>query len=166
MEVVKNLDLKFKEEVVKRLGGENLNFCYQCGTCSLGCPVSKVRTDYDPRQIIRMVIWGMKEDVLSSEAIWLCSTCYTCFERCPQDVKITELFNVLKNMAAQEGYIHPSHKVQVKLIGGGGRLYEIEEFDNKKRERSNLPKLQPKFEDVPKLLKGMGIDKYIKEGEK
>ena len=63
------LDTNFKFEIANEPGGENILFCFQCGTCSSICPVGLKNENYDPRRIIRMAIMGMREEVLSSEAI-------------------------------------------------------------------------------------------------
>jgi len=100
-----------------------------------------------------MVLLGMREDVLKSDFIWLCSTCYTCYDRCPQDVRLTDIMTALKNIAVREGYIHPSFREQARLVGEFGRLYEIEDFDNKKREKMGLPPVKKIIEEVKKLVK-------------
>jgi heterodisulfide reductase subunit C len=61
----------------------------------------------------------------------------------------------LKNIAAREGYIHPSFKQQAKLLKDFGRLYEVEDFDNKKREKLGLPPIKKTFEDLKKLMQNV-----------
>ena len=102
------LDSKFKYEVSEQPGGENLKLCFSCGICTAGCPVTEVEGEYNPRKLIRMILLGMKEEVLSSNLIWLCSLCYTCYARCPQNVKFTDIMGVLRDMAVRENYVHPS----------------------------------------------------------
>ena len=150
----KDLDPQFKHEVAKEPGGEEVLRCFACGSCTVSCPVREINDKYNPRKIIRMVLYGMKDRVLKSDFIWLCSTCYACQDRCPQGVKITDLMTVLKNMAVKAGYIKPPFRKQAELIFDLGRLYEIEDFDNKKREKLGLPAVQKSFEKVKKLLKG------------
>lgn len=108
--VIDELDPKFKYEVANEHGGEHIMRCFQCGTCTASCPVSELSERYNPRKIIKMILLGMRNEVLSSDAIWLCSDCYTCTERCPQDVGITEIMNAVKNIAVREGYILPALK--------------------------------------------------------
>ena len=105
---VSELDSKFKYEVSEQPGGENLKLCFSCGICTAGCPVTEVEAAYNPRKLIRMILLGMKEEVLSSNLIWLCSLCYTCYARCPQNVKFTDIMGVLRDMAVREKYVHPS----------------------------------------------------------
>lgn len=153
----KTLDPNFKLLVAAEAGGENIKKCFSCGTCTAGCPVREVTDRYNPRKIIRMALLGMKKEVLSSQFIWLCSSCYTCFERCPQDVRIPELMNAIKNIAVREGYLPSAMKTQLDLLSSFGRLLEVTDFENEKRKESNLPPVQPKTEDVKKILKKIGL---------
>ena len=160
----KDLDRNFKFEVAERAGGEKLKACFACGTCTAGCPVREVNDRYNPRRIIRMILLGMRKEVLESDFIWLCSTCYTCSERCPQGVNIPEIMNVLKNMAVEAGRIPSGAKAQADLIRTHGRLYEIDEFDNKKREKANLPPVQSKCDAIAKIFEVAGLDEVLKKG--
>jgi heterodisulfide reductase subunit C len=153
----KTLDSNFKFLIASEPGGENIKKCFSCGTCTAGCPVREVTDRYNPRKIIRMALLGMKKEVLSSQFIWLCSSCYTCYERCPQDVRIPELMNAIKNIAAREGYLPPAMKIQLDLLSSFGRLLEITDFENEKRKESNLPPVQGKTEDIKKILKKVGL---------
>jgi len=158
----KTLDPNFKFLIAQEPGGENIMRCFSCGTCTAGCPVREVTDVYNPRRIIRMALLGMKKDVLSSQFIWLCSSCYTCFERCPQDVKVPELMNAIKNIAVREGYIPPSMKIQLDLLSSFGRLLELTDFENEKREESGLPRIEGKTEDVKKILEELGFHREEK----
>lgn len=153
----KTLDPKFKFLIAAEPGGENIKKCFSCGTCTAGCPVREVTDRYNPRKIIRMALLGMKKEVLSSPFIWLCSSCYTCFERCPQDVRIPELMNAIKNIAVREGHLPPAMKTQIDLLSSFGRLLEITDFENEKRRESGLPGLPGKTEDLKKILKKIGL---------
>ena len=96
------LDPNFKYEVSKEIGGQNIKLCFNCGICTVSCPVRRVDDSYNPRRIIRMVLYGMKKEILSSETIWKCVHCLTCLERCPQDVKFAEVIEALRILAVKE----------------------------------------------------------------
>ena len=145
-------DPTFKNEVADRHGGEFIRVCYACGACSARCPVGELDGEFDPRRLIRLVLLGRRGAVLSSPMMWRCCTCYTCQETCPQNVNFTEIVFVLKNMAVEAGYGPPGLKAQVEILSENGRLYEITDFENKKREDMNLPRLEPKQEQYRKLL--------------
>jgi len=154
----KELDQNFKYEVSAEMSGTNLTKCFACGTCTVSCSVREIDEKYNPRKIIRMVLLGMRERVLKSNFLWLCSTCCTCDDRCPQGVQITKIMTALKNIAAREGYIHPICRGQARLVSTFGRLYDVEDFDNKKRERLGLPPVKKNFEEVTKLTKNLLSD--------
>jgi heterodisulfide reductase subunit C len=81
---------------VEELCGENLFGCYQCGTCSAGCPFIE-DMDLSPDEVIRYIILDRKE-VLNSKTIWLCAACFTCAERCPRDINITKIMEALRQI--------------------------------------------------------------------
>ena len=101
---VESLDAGFAFEVSGKPGGEKIRKCYACGTCTAGCPVFQVETAYNPRQLIRMILLGMRKEVLSSKIIWLCARCYTCTANCPQGVDFSNIMMALRDMAVDEGY--------------------------------------------------------------
>jgi len=96
---VSDLDLSFCEEVASQPGGEHIRRCFACGTCAAGCPVTEVDPDYNPRKIIRQILFGMREEVLSSPRIWYCLVCYRCYARCPQKVNFTDVMRALRYLA-------------------------------------------------------------------
>ncbi|UCG71171.1 MAG: 4Fe-4S dicluster domain-containing protein [Thermoplasmata archaeon] len=158
------LDPQFKYEIIKEPGGENFLRCMQCGTCTASCPVKSIDPDYNCRRIIRRALIGDKDHVLNSKFVWMCSTCYACYERCPQDVKITELMFALKNIAVRNGFIHPAIKEQIALLENYGALIEISEFENRMREKYGLPKINQSPERVKKILKKEKLKEII-EGD-
>ena len=85
---------------VEELCGENLYGCYQCGTCSAGCPYVE-DMDLTPDEVIRYIILDRNE-VLNSKTIWLCSACFTCAERCPRDINITKIMEALRQIVLRK----------------------------------------------------------------
>jgi heterodisulfide reductase subunit C len=156
------MDPKFKYEIAKMPGGEKLMRCFQCGTCTSDCPIAKFSDNYRPRQIIRMTQLGLKERVLSSETLWLCASCFTCTDRCPQDVEVASVIRVLRNLAAEKGYVPQVFKEEGLSILETGYAYKIPELRIKKRESLGLPPL-PKGdpESLRKTLLKVGFCKLI-----
>jgi heterodisulfide reductase subunit C len=101
---VNDLDLAFCEEVAAQPGGEHIRRCFACGTCAAGCPITEVDPDYNPRKIIRQVLFGMRKEVLSSPRIWYCLVCYRCYARCPQKVNFTDVMRALRYLAIKGRY--------------------------------------------------------------
>jgi heterodisulfide reductase subunit C len=152
------IDPTFAQRVAAEPGGERITRCFACGTCTASCPVREVTERYNPRRIIHMALLGLKEQVLSSDFIWLCSTCYACQERCPQDVRITDLMHAIKNVAAQEGHVPPAFLTQIGLISDHGRLYDITDFENERRTELGLPAITEEAEDFARILASTGLD--------
>ena len=99
-----------------------------------------------------MALYGLREEILESDFIWLCSSCYACQERCPQGVSITDFMTLLKNMAIRDGHAPAGIRAQLKLVKGEGRIYPIDDFDNKKRNKAGLPPLPTSCEAIKKLF--------------
>jgi heterodisulfide reductase subunit C len=160
---VSKLDKDFKYEVMKEPGGEKLTRCFACGTCVASCVIRSVDDRFDPRKIIRMAVLGMKEQVLSSDFIWFCTSCYTCTERCPQDVLVTGVMNALKNIAVREGFIHRSYIAQIAALFNYGSLYEVDDFTNRRREKRGLPPLAYDILRAKKLLSMTDVYQRVKD---
>lgn len=156
------IDPKFKYEVAKMPGGEKLLQCFQCGTCTSDCPVARFSDKYRPRNIIRMAQLGLRERVLSSDFLWLCASCFTCTDRCPQGIEVASVIRILKNMAAMEGRIPQVFKDILGTLLRTGYIYEIPESRIKRREALGLPQLpKANIESLAKTLEGMNIKALI-----
>ena len=117
-------------QTVKAASGANIDRCYQCLTCSLGCPVT-FAMDYLPNQLVRMVQLGLKQPTLASATIWVCADCEACATRCPNDVAIPQLMDALREMAQQEGIkgkekmVAAFHHTFLASIKRWGRQHEL-----------------------------------------
>jgi heterodisulfide reductase subunit C len=101
----------------------------------------------------------MRKQVLSSPYIWYCATCHNCEQRCPQNVKFFNVLNVLKNIAAREGYAPPAWVEQTRQVVKTGIVFPTEEKWIKKREELSLPSLKESQEKVKRIIELTGIDK-------
>ena len=88
----------FLDELLSVPGGEHLRECIQCGTCSGSCPVSYFM-DNPPRKLFAMARAGLRDSVLASESLWLCTSCYMCTLRCPKQIAVTDIIYALKRLA-------------------------------------------------------------------
>lgn len=133
----------FSEEVTYRHGGETLRSCYQCGTCASSCPVARLDSRFNPREVIKLALLGEKTEVVSEDAIWLCTSCFNCQERCPQEVEIAELFYALRNIAIESGNSPNIYTDFGSALVSDGRIVAISKFVEKKRVDLGLPPLKP-----------------------
>lgn len=119
----------FVDRIIEE-SGEDIRQCYQCAKCTGGCP-GAVQMDYPPNQIIRMLMLGMKEEVLKSKTIWVCMGCSTCTTRCIRDIDIAHIMDVLRQEAIKAGYVEHAMKVIhfnntfLWTVQNFGRLYEV-----------------------------------------
>ncbi|NLV74475.1 MAG: heterodisulfide reductase [Chloroflexi bacterium] len=109
-------DPNFKYEVAAQPGGENLQVCFSCGTCTAGCPVTEADERYSPRRIIRKILLGQRREVLSDPLLWYCETCYACSVYCPQNVKFGDVMRALRAMAVAEGYFSPELMQRIREV--------------------------------------------------
>jgi heterodisulfide reductase subunit C len=159
-------DLAFSKEITNQLGGETVTLCYQCGTCASSCPVARITEKFNPREVIKMSLWGEKKEILSGDAIWLCCSCYNCQERCPQRVEIADVIYALRNIAIKEGNVPNIYSEFAAGLLNEGRIVPISKFLEKKRPEVGLPPLKPAGIDaLRKILSATGFDKLQKKEE-
>ena len=122
------IDARFGAQVKEKSGAE-IDRCYQCLTCSLGCP-SAFAMDYLPHQIVRMVQLGLREQVLTSSAIWVCADCQACATRCPNEVDLVKIMDVLREISlrdemVKEHAVADFHRIFLGNIERWGRQHEL-----------------------------------------
>jgi heterodisulfide reductase subunit C len=117
---------------IQSLTGENVNLCYQCRKCSVGCPAA-YEMSLKPHEMMRALQLGLEGEVFQSGTIWICLTCETCNTRCPQDIDIVRVIDGLRElvMGGQVDYYNPHreipamHRVFLNLVERYGRIYEM-----------------------------------------
>lgn len=88
-------DLEFKRDILG-LGAHDLTSCYQCGTCSVVCPLSTDDMPF-PRKEMIWVQWGLKDKLLADPALWVCHQCGVCNSYCPRDAKPADVMAALRD---------------------------------------------------------------------
>ncbi|NMC07962.1 MAG: CoB--CoM heterodisulfide reductase subunit C [Candidatus Lokiarchaeota archaeon] len=159
-EIIKKIDHSIVEQVVEDELLERFKSCYQCGTCSGGCPSGR-RTAMRTRELIRQGLIGLTDELLTSDLLWLCSTCYTCYERCPRDVPSTDIILKLRNIAAHKGFIRGPHiAVSKNLITTGHGVpldHEKTPMWTNLRKSLKLAPIPPTVHSFPQALKEVQI---------
>jgi len=118
------------QEIMEK-SGQNLLSCYQCRRCAAGCPVSE-EAGVTPDRLIRMIVFGDKEQALNNLLVWRCVACYTCGTRCPNNIqtaKITETLKQISKKAHLEALtpkIASFHEAFMKSAMDNGRLSEMD----------------------------------------
>jgi heterodisulfide reductase subunit C2 len=120
----------FLEEVNKKINGVPIQRCYHCRKCTAGCPVAS-HMEYNPNKVVKMIQNGQRDKILNSSTIWLCLSCETCITRCPNQIDIARMMDVLRQMAiesgvgAREANILKFHEAFLASIKRGGRINEM-----------------------------------------
>lgn len=83
---------------------EKLKYCFECGICTASCPVIEIIPNYyNPRILLEQILLDL-DKVLKKETLWLCAWCYRCHKRCPQRLKVPEIFLAIRKIATQQGH--------------------------------------------------------------
>jgi heterodisulfide reductase subunit C len=151
---------EFRKEISKIGAGISVNYCYQCGTCSGGCPALRYTKVYNPRRIMEDVLLGFKEKTLKDPVLWLCTMCHACLEACPQGVQVSEILVLLRNLATKMGSF-PEHLMgevsallDFGLINPGGGPIQ------RRREQLGLPEVpKPNIKNIRKVAEETGFIK-------
>lgn len=96
----RNSFLREVEENIEE--GHWVKMCMQCGVCSGSCPFGP-HWAHPPQEIFMMIRAGKRDEVLSSDSMWMCTSCYNCMVRCPRKLPITHIMHGLANYAHRLG---------------------------------------------------------------
>jgi len=125
--------------------------CFQCSTCSAGCPVLRFAGGFNPRQLILRALVG-DPTLLASPDLWRCSTCALCDERCPQGVNPFEVLIRLKNLAADEAVAPAERVAAAALVTETGVAFPMSPSVGSRRERLGLPALNVACDELSVLV--------------
>ncbi len=148
------VDFRFREKLNKIQGGKHHNYCYQCSACVAVCPAARFTEEFNPRVILLKAMLGMEEALTGEDSpIWLCTNCYSCYERCPQDVRPIEVIIALKNMAVQRQKAPASLAKLSENIAQTGVSVTVTSAVNRRRQELGLPPLKTiPIEELKEIL--------------
>ena len=161
------INFEFRNEVLKH--NASLSYCYQCSTCSGSCPVALItQGSYNPRKIIEEAILGLHDKLIEKQDPnpWLCSTCQTCVELCPQKVELTEIFTLIKNKCFNTGNVPEAFISQGRAVLENGVALPYSKAIITRREKLGLPSIKTApVDEIKKILKETKFENKIpKEG--
>lgn len=131
----KSKNMNIKDEIARRPGGENVMNCFLCGSCTAGCPVSSQLDGYSPRRLMRLILLGRSEELLSSNEIWQCSQCHTCVAHCPQDVRFADIVRIIREIMVEENIVSTGFVNEVAALDEELRLLRIKKVDELLKDR-------------------------------
>ncbi len=91
--------------------GEWVKMCMQCGVCAGSCPLGNA-WEHPPQEIFMMIRAGKRQEVLASESMWMCTSCYNCIARCPRGLPITHIMHGLAHYAVRLGLVPKNQPTQ------------------------------------------------------
>ena len=121
-------EINFKNVIAASPGGEHVLDCFLCGTCTAGCPVSEIDAEFNPRKIMRQILYGMKEETLKNGEIWKCNQCHSCVAHCPQDVRFADIIRILRELAISEGAYDKTFADKIREIDLNIRKQRLEQI--------------------------------------
>jgi len=153
-DAIVRVNFDFRQELAKKIEGNRVSFCYQCGACVGDCPAASYSERFSPREIMLKALYGMEGELLVEDSVlWECTNCYSCHERCPQEVKPVEVIISLKNMLADKGIYPAPVKGVIKTFEATGRTVPHSPAVDKQRQRFGLPPLHKvPVDEVKKLI--------------
>ncbi|MFZ5647332.1 MAG: 4Fe-4S dicluster domain-containing protein [Bacillota bacterium] len=89
-------------EKIRNDSGQPIDLCYHCQKCASGCLPMGMVGGNTPNQLLRMINLGLKDQVLKSPGIWICTACETCGARCPNGISIAAVMDAVREMAHAE----------------------------------------------------------------
>jgi quinone-modifying oxidoreductase subunit QmoC len=98
-------DLEFIRSIQAN-GGEEVNKCYQCATCSVTCELSPAERPF-PRKEMLWAQWGLKDKLISDPDVWLCHQCNDCTTRCPRGARPGDVLAAVR-ASVYESFTSPS----------------------------------------------------------
>jgi len=136
--------IDIKKEINERLNklqNEVSEYCYQCAKCTSGCEAHKL-LELEPHKIVALLKRGLIDEMINSDDIWTCMSCFKCRERCPQKIAPVEILFTLKNMAVAKGKQIPgTYTSLLQSVLSTGLLQDIKSVstsDNKTKKRGDL----------------------------
>jgi Fe-S oxidoreductase len=86
--------------------------CVECGRCTAVCPATAGGTPLAPRQLIldlrdRLYHGNGDGPLVSSDAVWSCTTCMACVEACPVGIEHVPTIVDLRRHLVEQGELDP-----------------------------------------------------------
>lgn len=137
------LNFDFRQKLNKIVGGDHHNYCYQCGSCVAVCPGARYSADFNPRDILLKTLLGEEEELIGPDSvIWKCTNCYSCYERCPQDVRPVEVIIALKNYCNHQRLQPEVINKFSETIAKTGRSVMVTTAVNRRRKELGLEEIK------------------------
>ncbi len=147
----------------------NMNACNQCGRCTATCPAA-LPSNLRAREVVRAVQDGDLSIITDTDDLWHCTTCFSCQERCPKGVQLTQAILWLRSEAVALGRYPAAHPTALAEIARTGNTFPLEAEVRAVRGQLSLPLDPPdcahdeeELETFRRLLDVLAFDKLAPE---
>ncbi|UCD64070.1 MAG: 4Fe-4S dicluster domain-containing protein [Candidatus Zixiibacteriota bacterium] len=149
------INFAFREKLDAMAEGFRHNYCYQCGACVADCPAGLYSKTFNPRLIMLKAILGFEDELIGPDTeIWNCTNCYTCSERCPQDVRPVDVIIAMKNLCVKEGKAPDLVTTVSDTVFEAGITTKVTSLAERRRQELGLgPIKQYPVEDLKKITR-------------
>lgn len=130
------------------------HMCFQCGTCTGSCP-SAPRSSYRIRVFMRRAVLGLEDEALTDPDLWLCTTCYSCSDRCPRGIAPTDVIMAMRNLAFRKDIVPKNFLKTVQMIYKTGHGVPNNDVNRAAREKLGLPRDPPTTHSYPEFIPGI-----------
>lgn len=165
---------EFTKEV-ERISRTMAHMCYQCGTCTGSCP-SAPRSSYRIRKFVRRAVMGLEREALTDPDLWLCTTCYSCTDRCPRGIAPTDIIMAMRNLAFKWDIVPRNFLKTIQLIYNTGHGVPNNDVNRAARVKLGLNAEPETTHKYPEFLPGIqkimdhykmkeNADRILSEGE-
>jgi heterodisulfide reductase subunit C2 len=144
---------QFTKDVIKS-SRTIANMCFQCGTCTGSCP-SAPRSSYRIRLFMRRCVLGLEDEALTDPNLWLCTTCYSCTDRCPRDIAPTDVIMAMRNLAFKRDIVPKNFLQTVQLIYKSGHGVPNNDVNRAARVKLGLDADPPTTHTYTEFLPGI-----------
>ncbi len=98
--------------------------CVACGACSSGCPITDTpgMEGWNTRKVMRMLAYGLVDEVVDSNFPWLCTGCGRCAQVCPMGIDIPAVMMHMKSLRERDKVPGTLHKGMANNVESGNNL--------------------------------------------
>jgi len=113
---LKTMDDRLRRKVLE-ISGQNVQQCFQCGTCAGSCPMNE-QIDATPRKIMALIQFGQAEALDLMNTPWVCASCHVCQVRCPRGIEIPRVMEALRQIKLRTNvdHVEPSNLQPEEIV--------------------------------------------------
>jgi heterodisulfide reductase subunit C len=127
--------------------------CQQCGQCTAVCPSAR-HGGLRIREVLERAVEGAI-DLSTDQAVWQCTMCNSCSERCQLGADPAEVVTLLRNLAVEHGNVPAHFAEEAKLFRATGAAFPCTGMTKKMRKELGLDDFKVSdraLEDTKKIV--------------